>query len=571
MTRRTAAPQILKNLPVKWHRAGFVCLWLVLSLFGNPLALAKTVVIEWKPIEQAIEYELSIYSEGKVKLTKTLTDAKWKGDLPVGAYSYQIRGIDKLKRPGEWSVWKSLAVMPPNKMKVLTPPDGEKLTLYYDQAPVKLSWEENAGIHTYDLELRRDGKLLSKEVVKGTEKNLEALAEGTYTWNIKPVLSLGATAPENLKGKSWEAPRAQSSEFQVVHKTLEKPVLISPKGRIAPPDSHVLLLKWDEVEGAEGYWVKVARDPEKSVEAKATSNTLAALAKARAYFSKDTRWSARFSGEGKYVWSVRALNHRDETTGVAQAQSDEAFALFNLDRNAILSGDLGYLALSTMLAPYTYQLVSPANNVQGATSAAAAVFRASAEFWVAPQWGIAGAVEVANLNLSGQSFTRTQFEITGKYRTQLTSGAYGWSLAPKLGLEIHGYNYILPTVLNLSSTSSLQNNDLPVWGAAVGFDLRKQFSENLSFGMKASYFYPVMIQNSSVASGLTGDASYRNFSVGIQGLYWISHYFGLGVGGYYDSRSLSFTPAGKSSGGSSEKIFMDGTYFFGSVIYRIWR
>lgn len=530
-------------------------------------ALAKKVVIEWKPIDQALRYDLIVENESKVVLKKTLEDTRWKGELPTGAYTYQIRGIDKINRPGQWSEWKSLAVMPAPPQSQY-PPDGAQVDLYHPDAPVALRWEASPGVRTYSIEVTRNGRPVSKLTVNGTQTELKNMPAGKYTWQIRPLLQLGSAAPANLRGKSWESPKAEKGDFEIRHRTLASPVQTYPLGSIAPAEDRILKLRWEEVEGAEGYLVHIARVS--SNQQSLTANAAADLAKAKTYFTKDIKWAVRVAGEGNYIWGVRALAHVSENK--PSAQGPEAATRFSLDRNSVFTSDLGYLAVSTMLAPYTYQLSSPLNNIQGSTSASALVFRLSGEYWLKPLWAIALGADFATFQMGGQTFTRPTLELNTKLRTKLSSGEFGWSFSPKIGAEMRAYNYILPanTASLSSTTAGLSGKDILVLGASAGFDLRKQLSESLSLGVKASYFYPVgFLGGSSIASSIAADASYRNFSVGVQGLYWVNHSFGVGVGGYFENRSIGFlTPGGPSE---AEKVYMDGVYFFGSLIYRIWR
>lgn len=532
-------------------------------------ALAKKVVIEWKPIELAVKYELHVEHEEKIVFKKSMEETRWKGELPPGAYTYQVRGIDRMSRPGQWSDWKSLAVMPAPPQTQF-PVDGSRVDLYHPNVPISLRWESTVGVKSYAIEVLREGQVFSKLTVAGTQTVLKNIPAGKYSWQVRPILQLGANAPAGLRGKSWESPKAEKGVFEVRLRTLEAPLPRSPLGSLAPAEDRVVRLRWDEVEGAEGYLVRIAKSspPKNGV---VSADAAGDLKKVKQYYTRETQWAVRVGSEGGYVWGVRALAHLDENKKPG-AQSLEGVGRFSLDRNAVFTSDLGYIALSTMLAPYTYQLSSPLNNVQGSTSASALVFRLSGEYWVKPLWAIGLAAELATFQMSGQSFSRPTFEVTTKFRTQLSSGVFGWSFSPKVGAELRTYNYILPNNLSAlnSSATGLTGHDISILGAAVGFDLRKQLSEGLSLGIKASYFYPVSLMSSGgVADKISGDVSYRNFNIGVQGLYWVSRSVGIGVGGYFENRSIGFTSTG--GGAEAEKVYMDGMYFFGSMIYRIWR
>jgi hypothetical protein len=526
-------------------------------------AEAKKVKLEWKPLEGAVGYELKIQSETGVLIQKKTEDSLWKGDLSPGAYSYQIRAIDEVKRPGVWSEPLPLAVLPTAPQPKF-PPDGSQLEFYNPKLAVPLKWEPIPGVNSYLIELKRDGKVVSKTRVNGTQYDYQNLPPGKYSWQISAVLESGKRAPASLQGKHWETPGGETGDFKVEYKNLETPQVVSPKAIEPPPENGKLRFRWKEVEGAQLYQLHVVQSrrslpPGRSLASELTS--------AKKIYTKDHFIDLKLPGEGTYAWGVRALANLDENQ-VAQAVGPETLSQFRVDRNAIFHGDLGYLAASVMLAPYDYQINSPANQVQGSTQSVAFVYRLSGEYVLHPQWAIASGVDYANFQILQNSFNRLSGELFLKYRMNLTSGNYGWFFSPKIGTEFREFNEIVPsdsTQPNLGVTS----NKISILGASLGFDLRKQFSESFSIGVKVGYFRPIFfIGGSPTGSQFSGSANQRNLSLGIQGLYWLNPTWGIGAGGYFEKRSLSFSTPNQSS---PEEIYMDGSYFFGSVVYRIWK
>ena len=91
----------------------------------------------------------------------------------------------------------------------------------------------------------------------------------------------------------------------------------------------------------------------------------------------------------------------------------------------------------------------------------------------------------------------------------------------------------------------------------------------MSLGIKAAYFSPLKL-TSSTSMGtleLASGANSRNISLGAQMLYWLSPRWGLGAGAYLEKRSISYRINGVNTSTDPEQVFMDGTYFFGSLLY----
>jgi hypothetical protein len=141
----------------------------------------------------------------------------------------------------------------------------------------------------------------------------------------------------------------------------------------------------------------------------------------------------------------------------------------------------------------------------------------------------------------------------------------GWFFSPKLGAEMRSYPQIAPNDL-INLRGGLSSRDIFVLGGVIGFDVRKQLGERFSLSLKSSYFFPFDILGSGTGSKFVGNESYRNFNIGVQAVYWLNKRMGLGAGGFIDQRSIGYL----SPSGGEEQVSMDGTYFFGSFIYRFW-
>src|SRR4051794_24748275 len=80
--------------------------------FAGAEVQAKSVAVKWKEIKGAHGYEIQVQKEGAIISQKKTDETEWTGSLDVGVYSYQIRAIDRVKRPGVWSQPKALVVAP---------------------------------------------------------------------------------------------------------------------------------------------------------------------------------------------------------------------------------------------------------------------------------------------------------------------------------------------------------------------------------------------------------------------------------------------------------------------------
>jgi hypothetical protein len=532
----------------------------ILFFLGGYSAHAKKVKIEWKSIEGAIQYEIKIQDGGRVVLKKGLDDSYWKGDLPFGAYSYQIRGIDEAKRPGIWTEPRSLVVMPPPP-KPKYPPDGSKVELYNPNLPIQLKWEESPGISQYAVELKRDGINVSKTTVNSNQITLNQLPPGKYSWSVKGIIQTSHRSLASVDQKKWET-EAKGGDFKIEHKNLDLPELVKPIGTIAPPEDGKIKFKWKTVEGAEAYELHLIRS-NRGVQDRTLANS---FDQAKRFATRDNSITLQLPGEGAYSWRVRGLANLDEKQ-VPHAVGSGAIAQFNVDRNAIFRGDLGYLAFSLMFAPYNYQIKSPSNGIQGSTQSSLLDFRVSGEYIMHPQWAISTGIDLAQFQILNQAFSRKAFELHMKYRMKFGTSEYSWYFSPKLGAELREYNQIIPSDSS-NISAGVRANSIYAMGPSVGFDLRKQFSRSFSLGIKASYFKPISMIGGVESGQVSGSASGRNSNFGIQGLYWLNKTWGAGLGGYFEMRSLGFV---NSSSPNQEEIFMDGSYFFGSIVYRIWK
>lgn len=536
---------------------------LALALLGlaAPEAWAKKVSLEWKAMPGATKYELQVLNGETAVFKQTLEDTRWKGDLGFGIYSYQLRAIDAAGRGGRWTEARNLVVTPPPP-KLEPPAEGNKVELFDPKAPTHLKWAPVEGVKNYALEVMRDGKPVYTGVVNGNEMELPGLGTGDYTWKVAGILqnarNLHTTAAQI---KKWLV-QADPEGFKVEQKQLEPPRQISPLGSTAPSQDRQRFV-WKRVDGAQAYEVSIIRV---GALAQGVARSPAAFEKAKKFVVKDTKLELRLSSEGRYAWQVRALANLDAKQ-VPHAVGPESTADFELDRNAVFKDDAGYIAVSSILAPYTYRLNYYSANVNGNAASSALTIRGSGEWWIRPQWGAGITYDHTFFTIGGINYNRKSWELQARARFKLTSDGYGWMIVPKLGVELREYVVLLPQGGVSSALSGASGYAI---GPSAGVDIRRQFSQNLSFGARFNYVLPLGLIGSLPQStgDLQGGANFRNLSFGLQALYWWTPNIGLGLGGFFELRSISTR---STVSGQTDEVAMDGSYFFGSLVYRFWR
>jgi hypothetical protein len=514
-------------------------------------AWAKKVSVQWKPIKGAVSYEIQIEKQGKTIAIKKSPDNEWSGDLNFGVYTYHIRAVDRVRRGGSWTAAHALVVMP-KEPENISPKNGEKYAIYTSAGSAKLHWTMIEGVAKYRLIVTKDSEPFSNQIVEDTEIELQKLPPGKYEWQVAGVIEAKGRTPSSLENKKWETKLGEPTGFVFQREELSAPDPVFPTGTMRPTENGKINFKWKAVTGADAYELHLIPRADRSGKA--------VTGKEIKWVSRSTDSNVNVTSEGSYTWKVRALASVD-SNNVAEAVGAESSADFKVDRNAEFWDGTGYVALSTMFAPYTYNVSSPNLNIRSSSlTSDATTLRLSGEYWFKPQWGVGLSAEDSFFQVDGQSFDRKDVEAVMKYRMNLTPGIYGWTLSPKAGLLSR--EYVLLTPNNGFSNSGLDESKFETFGPTVGFELRKQLSDKLSLGAKFAYYLPV-------SSGVQRDsASNRNLGLGVQALGWLNRHWGVGLGVYTENRSIShFT----TSGSSPDTIYMDGTYIFGSIVYSFGR
>jgi hypothetical protein len=494
----------------------------------------------------AVKYELKI--QGGENYSKTeMFDAKthsFKTDLPPGFYAYQIRAVDKFDRGGKWSDPKAIVVKadPPSLSE---PGSGTNVPFYGTKQDISLTWKEVKGIKKYLVEVKNGKTTAFSKVVSGTKVDVPGLEGAKYTWTVRSVIENQSRALASLTASEQPGKPSETYDFILEKKNLATPEIIAPKGVILASSSGKVDFEWNKVDGAESYEIELYDKNRKPANADSASLV-------KKFRMKKNSFEVKLPFEGKFDWSVRAIASVDKEN-VPQAVSPQSTTEFEIAPDVDSSQGRGYVALSSMLAPYTYKVV-PSTGPDGTTDASAITFRLSGEYWFSNRWAVAPALETTLFNIGNSSITRFGAEAMAKYLVPITSGPTGWFFLPKAGIEMREYFQL--------QQGSTQTINLRTLGLTIGFDLRKNFSSKFSLGAKIAYNVPFTVMGAS--GSLSPEASFRNLSMGIQGIYWLGPRWAAGAGAFFENRSISYL---RSGSGFSDKVYTDAVYFFGSIIY----
>jgi len=503
--------------------------------------------IEWDRIGKAKRYELYLYRDSnRVKAVKT-EDNEWKAPETAGHYTYKIRGVDEFDRPGSWSEERHL-VISPDSPRGVSPKDGFELETIQRKSEIKLEWKGDRVIDQYSLEVMdSDSRSIVNKVIQGRSFRLQDLEEGTYRWRITPRLVASRRIASDMNTRSWKLEGSDWNEFEIKKILLDAPDDLSPDKTVKAEDRNILL-SWNRVEGAKAYKVELMKGADNLPRSQ------------REFVTRESQITIPMLPEGKVEWQVRAVASLDN--GIPAELSAPAESSFEIEKSNIFyesTAGHGYLAFSTIFAPYSLRMVNPTAGFNGSLASTSLTVRVSGEVSLGKNFGLSAGIDSTMYSISGQTFNRMEFETETKYRIELGGGAKRpWIFQPKLGFGLRQYGEFSP------SGSSVQQDLKPMAGGAkLGFDFRKQFTDRLSLGIKFSYFKPLFLSGAN-GSSITSDASNRNYSLGAQGVYWLSKQWGLAAGLFTEKRSISYKTDAASS---AQQVFIDGTYFFGSVIW----
>ncbi len=541
---------------------------LLMHLGLESSALAKTANVEWTAIAGAVVYELELVHEGDTPKTHRISKTEWKGDLPAGLYRYRVRGVDRFKRPGKWSLPQPLVLMPSQGVELESPPKGTAVQYFGNIPTVPLKWKTLDGVERYRVQVFKNGGVVLDQKVKGNSAHFTGQADGDYRWKVSGCFEAGP--------RHWETEASSEWAFEQKKKSLIARVVKYPRGTVPTPKSKKLKVQWTAVEGATLYELKVWKVTSKGPVG--VSRELAALndPAVKTYHSPATSLVIPVQGDGPYRLQIRALAAAEAPANPGAAlpppvEGPTSVENFALSQHALYSEGSGYVALSAISAPYVYNIVNSSGTPEIPPKAFALVGRLSGEYWFSSMWGMGAAAELSFFSIQGRAFLGKGFELNGKARINFGKDKWGWIIQPKVGVEMRDMFAVDEAVITDPTAAEVRYT---FFGPAVGFDIRKQIFEKFSLSAKFNYFIPVIAFSSNPAEvgpvTITSDASYSNVSFGLQAAYWLGGNFGIAAGALAEFRSISVDVPTRSPG-VTEQISMPGVFFFGSVIYSFGR
>lgn len=419
--------------------------------------------------------------------------------------------------------------------------------------------EKKSPHHRVEVQVASNNTFSSIESQLVSEENARSVLfqptrDGPFYWRARAIRE----DPQTVARSEWTAP----AKFFVRELPLPKrklaaqpplsaPSLSVPRSSLSPvleyPSRKVFLKKasdtvnfrWQTIPGASLYELTVLQRKEKGGY------------DVRKFKTSSTEHPVTLNQEGSLTWRVRALSDSNRTPAVQWTESE---ATLDVIRPLLDQKRPTYLALSSMIGAYNYTIDS---SVLGATGRAASVSlttRLVGEHWFSERFGISGFGEATTFSIASNPFTRFTFHLAAQTQFTIASDP-SWQLIPAIGNEVREY-------FEASPSSGIE---FFTYGPTVSLTLRKTFTERLRLELKTSAFLPLVPLGLSRGATLTSDSTFRNMNIGAHLMYWPQKTIGLGVGSYYDLRSISYQVPLIIG---NEKITSDAAYFYVNIIYR---
>lgn len=520
------------------------------TLFCAGSVYAKEVNLEWKPIKYAIKYEIKISKDGKPFKKKSLDEPNWSGELGFGLYDYEIRAIDKLDRPGQWSKARPLVVMPASP-ELTSPKDGEKVIFYDPRAKATFSWKEVPGITSYKFSLIKDKKVLAELTLKNTQAQISSLPSGEYQWRVKAVIT-GAGK------KIWESPTGELSSVEIDQKKLEKPIPSYPRGEITAEKTKKYKFKWSKVAGATGYVIHLHSLEGRVPAADKTINV------------KDVFTEVEVPVEGQFKWDVSAVANVD-AKGSATATSGTSTTQFKIVHPTPFPEGDSSVSLAAFYAPISLNETSPSYQMKANTKTTSSGFKLNGEYFFVHNLGVGLSMMDQEIQVDHVKDSMKTFELSGKYRMQIGSPSSGYFFYPKVGVEKRDYVMYL-AYRDPNNNPSISSSSTTALGAEFGLDLRKQFTDKFGLSAQLQYFYPLSVSSGDQQESVhlkSNSANFENVTVGMQGSYWWTQSISMSLGAFLEFKSLAFSREGQNTVSSNdpETVNLNSQYLVLSMSY----
>ncbi len=261
------------------------------------LSADSSIVLRWKPVEDAVFYDLEIATDKTFKdvvlsVRIAQNGYRWEA-LPDRVHYFRARGLDEGERPGPWSEIKEIApvlvtpaLLKPKKNAVFVNRGGpERVEFHFELAPL---------FATYTVQVATDEKFndkLFEEKATASPIIFQAKGLGVYFYRF-----FATTADDHTT-------QALTSSFSV---GLAAPELLTPDGMNVVVGGSVPL-QWNKVRGATKYRVQVM---------KVESDT--EVLNERTQQTEDVFTP---KSEGHYTWRVYSEDDRGRRHGPSQSRT----------------------------------------------------------------------------------------------------------------------------------------------------------------------------------------------------------------------------------------------------------
>ena len=515
---------------------------LILALTTTPLAalgesdFRRTIGLAWEPSPSAQTYELEILQTGQPKpLTFLITEPEWRGSLPVGKYTFKVRGRDQRKVPGDWSEPSEFVVNIENA-KALSPVRDQKvLTSDADISTIDLKWKVVPGAIAYLWSVKNDKNEVVKEgKTSETEVSVPLKVATTYTWSIKGL------GPEN-----FDSPAETVSTFAVVGRKLPQP---NPQ---KPENIFVREVKWEKIPLAESYEYMISRwDPTQKkwvLQAHKTTNDTQAP------------FPPQFKG-GRYRLQVRSLTPLRVSSSAAEIKFDAASGDRSpaAEEHALIMESVdhtvGYFAqFSYLITGVSYQ-GSNVDHTTGTSGNPSLSFNSAIGGtgrvgigYLSPKstWGFLGIGDYGGLIASNTLINYGSLEINAIRRNLVGSAG---ELRQMFGLFYKQYPDLIP-----NADSSFSATTVATVGPHYGIEYWYALNRKLGFQVNAQGYLNTLTMSTPNGNPVSTSLSYQ---FGFLGSYRLGPNM-TGLMGYaYRNDSVSYS----STSGITDSISLTGNY-----------
>lgn len=528
-------------------------------IFGLPAKiLAKTVHLEWDALESASKYELKIEKAGVVSLTVVVQNAKWTGDLVPGFHAYSIRAIDESGRTGFWSEPYPIVVLPPAPV-LLAPENAKKIEIYPGQ-PLGLSWQNVDGADHYEVKVQRGTEVIFQGKVKETALQLADLISGNYTWNVLAVVNSGSYYPA-LSNREWKTPASGTGAFVLILNNLSKPVLSYPLNDIWPSSDGKLEFKWEPVEGAAAYEIRVSEvltADQKDVKPlekvlRSESNLIVISVGDHGFF----RWSVRALGTAyPSDPSVNEVKTKGLGENISWPQSQAEFHIlateFQNNSGTEISAEIGYGLL-------TMKNSNPTRNILASVQIDAAPLTLGWTHWLTNMWAFSNHAKLLNFNVGGSK--QSLFSVDAMLHRFYDLG-FGWSALIEGGLDYRQIPILNPQLGGLATDTA----SVPLIGTKLGGSISKMMTLRWIQKLQVELFYPNSFLSTDYKSSFSRDDVSDNLSIGIIEILSLNEMTKYHIGLTWQAQEVTLTSV--SALYPDQKSNLDGIMLSVGMTYR---